>query len=126
MKKKKKKKKTTTTTKVTAKTRQKEVRGLGTVAMAEPEKRTGLHGAPCPRLLSPPPAALRGGEKRTREREMADSLQEAPTVSPNSPRPSMRDRQKRKTILERIEGWWDLGLLERRPTLPKGGNRSQQ
>lgn len=26
-------------------------------------------------------------------------------------------KSKRKTILERIDGWWDLGLLERRQTL---------
>ena len=46
---------------------------------------------------------------------------EAPLASPGSPFLA-RMKSQRKTILERIEGWWDLGLLEKRQTLFKGGN----
>lgn len=31
--------------------------------------------------------------------------------------PMLMTGKKRKTLLQRIEGWWDLGLLERRQTL---------
>ncbi|KAM0256950.1 hypothetical protein ACHAQJ_004651 [Trichoderma viride] len=37
----------------------------------------------------------------------------APPASPIS----VTGKTKRKTLLQRIEGWWDLGLLERRQTL---------
>ncbi|KAM3509270.1 hypothetical protein MY10362_000710 [Beauveria mimosiformis] len=34
-----------------------------------------------------------------------------------------RTRSRRKTLLERIEGWWDLGLLDRRQTLFRSQSR---
>lgn len=58
-----------------------------------------------------------------------------PPVSPVRPVPAAssggvglgiglgRAKSKRKTILERIEGWWDLGLLDKRQTLFGGGNK---
>lgn len=30
---------------------------------------------------------------------------------------SVTGTSQRKTLLQRIEGWWDLGLLEKRQTL---------
>ncbi|UNI23327.1 hypothetical protein JDV02_009156 [Purpureocillium takamizusanense] len=48
-----------------------------------------------------------------------------PSPGPDSPRAgaAAAGKSKRKTILERIEGWWDLGLLEKRQTLFGGGNK---
>ncbi|KAM3557869.1 hypothetical protein ARSEF4850_004880 [Beauveria asiatica] len=34
-----------------------------------------------------------------------------------------RTRSRRKTLLERIEGWWDLGLLDKRQTLFRSQSR---
>lgn len=76
-----------------------------------------------------PTATIR--EKRARLRPPPRPLETIPPLppmpavvpSPKSPvglglvNPPAAARPKRKTILERIDGWWDLGLLEKRQTL---------
>jgi hypothetical protein len=86
-----------------------------------------------PAFLPPPPPTASVHEKRRRHR--ARPLEELPPVPPlpagvpHEPPPSpastatlARSKSRRKTILERIEGWWDLGLLEKRQTLFGGGS----
>lgn len=39
------------------------------------------------------------------------------TEFPGPPSPQLSGKFKRKTLMQRVEGWWDLGLLEKRQTL---------
>ena len=63
-----------------------------------------------PRIVVPPPPPV---------------PEDPPTPLPKSPLNPLlaRARSKRKTIMERIEGWWDLGLLDKRQTLFANGSR---
>ncbi|KAG8418688.1 hypothetical protein J3459_012144 [Metarhizium acridum] len=81
----------------------------------------------------PPPApAATIREKRARVRPPPRPVENIPPLppmpvfvpQPKSPvglgllsPPLAAVKPKRKTILERIDGWWDLGLLEKRQTL---------
>ncbi|KAH6900424.1 hypothetical protein B0T10DRAFT_554959 [Thelonectria olida] len=49
----------------------------------------------------------------------------SPAFSEDEPRSPLLERvnSKRKTILSRIEGWWDLNLIEKRQTLFGGTGR---
>lgn len=81
----------------------------------------------------PPPAPTATiREKRARIRAPPRPVEDIPPLPPMpavvpppkspvglgllSPLP-VAAKPKRKTILERIDGWWDLGLLEKRQTL---------
>jgi hypothetical protein len=48
-------------------------------------------------------------------------------LAPKSPLSPLlaRARSKRRTIMERIEGWWDLGLLEKRQTMLRNGSHKE-
>ncbi|KFH43336.1 hypothetical protein ACRE_059060 [Hapsidospora chrysogenum ATCC 11550] len=48
-------------------------------------------------------------------------------LAPKSPLSPLlaRARSKRRTIMERIEGWWDLGLLEKRQTMVRNGSHNE-
>lgn len=80
-----------------------------------------------PWLASPPTASR---HKNARIREVPLPVEQMP-LPPLPPMPAEevslvspvlgRTKSKRKTLLERIEGWWDLGLLEKRQTM-FGGN----
>ncbi|KAG9258215.1 uncharacterized protein F5Z01DRAFT_670865 [Emericellopsis atlantica] len=89
---------------------------------------------PVPRLSPPPTASGRpsGSREMARPVESLPRLQipppppipEDPSPSPPQPPPKSplspllaRARSKRRTIMSRVEGWWDLGLLDRRQTL---------
>lgn len=115
-------------------------RSLGTMAMATQEKRfdsDSLDGESVRRPWFPPPPTAPVREKRVRVRE---TPQPVATLLPLPPQPLAgvieggprsplleRVRSKRKSIMERIEGWWDLDLLEKRQTLfGGGGSRSQR
>jgi hypothetical protein len=119
-------------------------RSLGTMAMASrDEKRFDgdsssddepSHSAPDP-WFPPPPTApvrkkvpVRDGAPRPLERMPPLVIPPPPPVpddpiSPMPPTPPVKSpllerfNIKRKTIMEHIEGWWDLGLLEKRRTL---------
>jgi hypothetical protein len=92
--------------------------------------------APYPPPPPPPTAApIRDKRKRVKVLEAPRPVEGLPRIilppppipddeSPVSPAPRSplspllaRVQSKRKTIMERIEGWWDLGLLEKRQTL---------
>ena len=119
---------------------------LGTKAMAQQDKRYDSDSSsdaismdvprpPYPRYSPPPTAPM--PEKRARIRQAPRPLEQLPPVpplptvmpdplpmlSPPPPSPQTRVKSNRKTILERIEGWWDLGLLEKRQTLFGNSNR---
>lgn len=93
--------------------------GSGSVTRTGPNQQCLL-----PALL-PTAAPMREGASRSCERPRL--AQELPPVLANTERMMplrnlpARPRVKRKTILSRIEGWWDLGLLEKRQTLFGGG-----
>lgn len=97
----------------------------------------GLHlnepqPVPRPRYLPPPTAP-----KRPQFREAPRPVEELPRIEIPPPPPIPEDtispppktplsplspllaraRSKRRTIKERIEGWWDLDLLDKRATL---------
>ncbi|VUC22271.1 unnamed protein product [Clonostachys rosea] len=95
--------------------------------------------APQPQSRSSPPSRdSTAGEReliRPREKRPPRPIQELPQIivppipaaqdGPPTPPPKSPFLElvhaKRKTIMEKIEGWWDLGLLEKRQTLFKGG-----
>ncbi|KAH7326444.1 hypothetical protein B0I35DRAFT_508651 [Stachybotrys elegans] len=120
---------------------------LGTLAVAHGERRfdsdasdtdsTASRRKPVPWFPPPPTAPIRE-KKKTRVREAPQPVEEMPPLPPLPPahamlspkvmgdpfpprKPLARMMSKRKTLLERIEGWWDLGLLEKRQTLAAGG-----
>ncbi|KAF7551778.1 hypothetical protein G7046_g7625 [Stylonectria norvegica] len=74
--------------------------------------------------VPPPPMALIF-DRRARVGEAPAPVGEMPPLPPNlmsgarSPLSPLfeRVRSKRRTIMERVEGWWDLDLLEKRKTL---------
>ncbi|ODA79366.1 hypothetical protein RJ55_04959 [Drechmeria coniospora] len=71
-----------------------------------------LHGLPPVSPLSPvPPVPL----KLPVSSKMPHTLRSPPVV-----RPPVGTNAKRRTLRDRIEGWWDLGLLEKRQTLHGG------
>lgn len=77
-----------------------------TASFGETRKKVRVKEAPrpveqMPQIVIPPPPPV---------------PQDPPTPSPKSPL-LVRVMSKRRTIMERIEGWWDLGLLEKRQTL---------
>ncbi|OAA47947.1 hypothetical protein NOR_02437 [Metarhizium rileyi] len=75
----------------------------------------------------PPPAPTASiGKKRAHKRPPPRPVDKIPALPlpPKSPiglgllgPPFTAAKPKRKTILQRIDGWWDLGLLEKRQTL---------
>ncbi|KAK2599954.1 hypothetical protein QQS21_005338 [Conoideocrella luteorostrata] len=79
----------------------------------------------------PPPPTATTREKRARIRPPPRPIERVPPLPPlpavvpppKSPvglgllNPQPVAKPKRKTILEQINGWWDLGLLEKRQTL---------
>ena len=81
----------------------------------------------------PPPPTAPVRNSRVRVRETPRPVGTLPPLPPQplagviegGPRSPLleRVRSKRRSILERIEGWWDLGLIEKRQTL-FGGSRS--
>lgn len=114
-------------------------RSLGTMAMAHPEKRfdsdsSDAESARQPWFPPPPTAPVR--VKRVQLRETPKPVEDLPPLPPmlqvpsspsfvdDGPRSPLLERVKsaRKTLMERVEGWWDLGLLEKRQTL-FGGKR---
>ena len=83
----------------------------------------------------PPPTAAvpQHQKKRPRVRQKPRAVEEIPPLPPLPPLSSLpspppepvevpRVKARRKTILERIDGWWDLGLLDKRQTLFGGAN----
>lgn len=92
---------------------------------------------PLPSSFPPPPTApIRDKRKRVQIREAPRAIETLPRIipppppipgdDPSSSSPSPRSplspllarvQSKRRTIMERIEGWWDLDLLEKRQTL---------
>ncbi|KAH7001439.1 hypothetical protein EDB80DRAFT_879532 [Ilyonectria destructans] len=107
--------------------------------MAQREKRfdsdSDSDSARQPWFPPPPTAPIR--EKRVRMREMARPVEEIPPLPPvpplllPPPSPAFSDgprspllervRSKRRTIMQALEGWWDLDILEKRQTLFGGG-----
>lgn len=106
------------------------------------------HRAPCfppdqHPIFPPPPAAAGMKKSRTSTAKRAIRPKPEPLISlpPVPPLPVLvttpsgipdtpkqlgsasfapaRTRSRRKTLLERIEGWWDLGLLDKRQTMFK-------
>ncbi|KAL6860036.1 hypothetical protein ACO1O0_004061 [Amphichorda felina] len=88
---------------------------MATVLEKKPSVRQGqaLPLAQLPQIVVPTPDPVSKG------------LLTPPARSPLSPLSPLlaRARSKRRTIMERIEGWWDLGLLEKRQTLFANGSR---
>lgn len=80
----------------------------------------------------PPPPTASVGAKKSRIKPPPRPIEKIPPLPPlphivhypKSPvdafgirmAPQSTTKPKRKTILERIDGWWDLGLLEKRQT----------
>lgn len=103
-------------------------RGPGTAAVTE---RVGDYGRPGPWLPPPPTAPMmrgNGSHGGERARPRAEEVAAAAAVAAASPAPPLltppppvRAASRRGTILGRIEGWWDLGLLDKRQTLFGGG-----
>jgi hypothetical protein len=112
-------------------------RSLGTTAMAAQQKRFdsdssdaeslyGGHAGPLssspPRPWFPPPPTEPVREKRTRVYDAPEPVAELPPlpkpeaipVPVVSQSPLSRLKSRPRTLLERIDGWWDLGLLERK------------
>ncbi|KAM5355325.1 hypothetical protein ACJ41O_001971 [Fusarium nematophilum] len=118
-------------------------RSLGTMAMAQQEKRfdsdssSDAESARQPWFPPPPTAPVRMKRVQVREAPRpVDDLPALPPMPPVPPSPSFVDdgprspllervKSKRRTIMERIEGWWDLELLEKRRTLFGGGSGSR-
>ena len=89
-------------------------------------------GPPRP-WFPPPPTAPAREKKRVRIREPPKPVEELPqlpilpthiaTLPPPAPvelpprRKPVRGKSVRKTLLAHIDGWWDLGLLDKRKTL---------
>jgi hypothetical protein len=76
---------------------------------------------PKPWFPPPPTVPIKDKQSRVRIKEPAKPVEELPSlliIPPipieRVPKPDMpaRTKSRRKTILERIEGWWDLNLLE--------------
>ncbi|KFA64490.1 hypothetical protein S40285_01072 [Stachybotrys chlorohalonatus IBT 40285] len=82
----------------------------------------------------PPPTAPIREKKRARIREAPQPIEDMPPLPPLPPaeampppkrmenpfplrKPVARSKSIRKTIMARIDGWWDLGLLEKRQTM---------
>ncbi|KAK7416753.1 hypothetical protein QQZ08_011894 [Neonectria magnoliae] len=84
----------------------------------------------------PPTAPIRVKTVRVRETprpvEQIPPVPTVPALLLPPPSPAFSDgprspllervRSKRRTIMERIEGWWDLELLEKRQTLFRGAS----
>ncbi|EWG36333.1 hypothetical protein FVEG_14654 [Fusarium verticillioides 7600] len=107
-------------------------RSLGTMAMAKrfDSDSSDAESARQPWCPRPPTAPV-----RVKRKEVPQPLQHLPPLPPvpvspgrmndSGPKsPLERVWSKRKTLLERVEGWWDLDLLEKRQTL-FGGRRVQ-
>ncbi|KAF5534930.1 membrane-associating domain-containing protein [Fusarium phyllophilum] len=107
-------------------------RSLGTMAMAKrlDSDSSDAESASQPWCPPPPTAPV-----RVKRKEVPQPLQHLPPLPPvpvspgrmnhsGSKSPLERVWSKRKTLLERVEGWWDLDLLEKRQTL-FGGKRVQ-
>ncbi|CAH0056500.1 unnamed protein product [Clonostachys solani] len=95
--------------------------------------------APQPQSRSSPPSRDSTADERelVRPRERPPRpIKELPQIIVPPPIPAAQDgpptpppkspfleliHAKRKTIMEKVEGWWDLNLLEKRQTLLKGG-----
>ncbi|KAF4459232.1 hypothetical protein FALBO_14015 [Fusarium albosuccineum] len=109
------------------------------MAMAHQEKRfdsdsSDTESARQPWFPPPPTAPVR--VKRVQLKETPRPVENMPPLPPQllvPPSPSFieegprsplleRVRSKRKTLMEMVDGWWDLGLLEKRQTL-FGGRR---
>lgn len=73
-----------------------------------PKRISGL-----PRIILPPPP-------------IPDDTPSTPM--PKSPLSPLLERMnsKRRTIMEKLEGWWDLGLLDKRQTLFRNGTIESQ
>ncbi|KAM0441075.1 hypothetical protein ACHAPT_000380 [Fusarium lateritium] len=116
-------------------------RSLGTMAMAShPEKRFDSDSSDAESghqpWLPPPPAAAPVRVKRIQVKETPRPVDDLPPLPPmlqvpsspsfvdDGPRSPLLERVKsaRRTLMERVEGWWDLGLIEKRQTL-FGGKR---
>ncbi|ATY63467.1 hypothetical protein A9K55_007481 [Cordyceps militaris] len=95
-------------------------------------------------LVPPPPTAAAGVKRMKsstasrgfrRKPEPLASLPPVPPVpvlatttgaipgTPKMPDTPARSRSRRKTLLERIDGWWDLGLLDKRQTLSRSQSK---
>ena len=95
-------------------------RSLGTNAMVARADANESYSSDSVHLLAPPrpppPAALNRNVRQA-------PLPPLPPLPPSSPvglgllSPLPRQKPKRKTVLGRLEGWWDLNLLEKRQTL---------
>jgi hypothetical protein len=118
-------------------------RSLGTMAMAQ-QKRfdsdssdsesmhiSGPLSNTAPKPWFPPPPTVPIREKKARIRDVPEPVREMPPlpkpetipiISTQSPLSRLKARPR--TLLERIDGWWDLGILEKRQTLFGGGNGS--
>ncbi|OAA62136.1 hypothetical protein ISF_05145 [Cordyceps fumosorosea ARSEF 2679] len=109
----------------------------------------GIVNVPLPHHLSssdhrgryptpPPPAAIAGIESKRAVRPSPESppppmlpvparvshaIPDTPSLEAAAAAPA-RTRSRRKTLLQRIEGWWDLGLLERRQTLLRSRSKT--
>jgi hypothetical protein len=105
-------------------------RSLGTMAMAKRFDSDSSDAESVRQPWCPPPPTA---PVRVKRKEVARPVLHLPPLPPvplspgrmndDSPKsPLERIWSKRKTILERVEGWWDLDLLEKRQTL-FGGKR---
>ncbi|KAJ6442811.1 dehydrogenase with different specificitie [Purpureocillium lavendulum] len=80
-----------------------------------------------PRFPPPPTASVCDAKKDSQRPRPLEKLLPVPAAPAlvvtglGIQSPLSKIKSKRKTILERIEGWWDLGLLEKRQTLFGGG-----
>ncbi|KAI9172183.1 hypothetical protein HJFPF1_01676 [Paramyrothecium foliicola] len=84
--------------------------------------------APKPWFPPPPTAPIR--EMKARICDVPQPVREMPPLpKPEAipirvQSPLSRLKARPRTLLQRIEGWWDLGLIEKRQTLFGGGNGS--
>jgi hypothetical protein len=112
-------------------------RSLGTMAMAHaPEKRFDSDSSDTESLSSrprypPPPTAPVVREQRERVYDgVPQPVREMPplpppeSIPPPIQSPLSRLKARPRTLLQRIEGWWDLGLIEKRQTRFGGDNGS--
>ncbi|KAK3312785.1 hypothetical protein B0H66DRAFT_485286, partial [Apodospora peruviana] len=73
-----------------------------------------------PRLIDIKPGGRQVDAKRDVVRSPDEMMQDVSLQSPGLPTPNgQRTRQKRRTMWGVVEGWWELGLLERMGTIKK-------
>lgn len=97
---------------------------------------------PEPWFPPPPTAAVSQREKKqSRFREKPRKVGAMPPLPPlppltnfpppppepvEMPSPKFQGSARRKTFLEKFDGWWDLGLLDKRQTLFGGSNATRR